>query len=190
MAQDVSKYSDEYWMSQALRLAEKAQTHGEIPVGAILVKDNRIIARGWNHSIYKHNPVGHAEIMALSKGGDKLNNYRLLDTTLYVTLEPCTMCAGAIIHSRIKRLVFGASDYKTGAVGSIYNLLEHPKMNHHVEITAGVLAEQCSSLLSEFFRRRRAEIKVAKRQQAESKTMSGEAVSVAGKDNKTDNEAH
>lgn len=157
------QYSDEYWMSYALALAERAEEKGEIPVGAVLVQDNQVIGEGWNHSIYQNNPTGHAEIMALQKGGESLSNYRLLDATLYVTLEPCIMCAGAIVHSRIKRVVYGASDLKTGAAGSFIDLLRYPGLNHRVEITSGVLAEACSRTLSAFFQKRRKEIKAQKK---------------------------
>lgn len=159
------EYSDEYWMNYALTLAAKAEEKGEIPVGAVLILNNEIIGEGWNHSIYQHNPTGHAEIMALQQGGQFLSNYRLLDATLYVTLEPCIMCAGAIVHSRIRRIVYGASDLKTGAAGSFIDLLRFPGLNHQVEITSGVLAESCSKVLSDFFQRRRKEIKALKKQQ-------------------------
>ena len=162
MLNDEMKYSDEYWMNHALTLAKKAEEKGEVPVGAVLVLDNQIIGEGWNHSIYQHNPTGHAEIMVLQQGGQAVENYRLLNATLYVTLEPCIMCAGAIIHSRIQRLVYGASDLKTGAAGSFIDLLHYPGLNHQVLVTSGVLAEQCSTMLSQFFQRRRKEIKAAK----------------------------
>lgn len=147
-------------MRHALMLAERAKQLGEIPVGAVLVNnEGKIISEGWNLSIIHHDPTAHAEIMALRQGAEKIQNYRLLGTTLYVTLEPCTMCAGAIVHSRIKRLVFGAFDYKTGAVGSRFHFFNEYKMNHTIEITAGVLAEECSQKLSAFFQKRRAEKK-------------------------------
>lgn len=155
---------DEYWMEQALELAMKAQEIGEIPVGAILVKDNQLIASGWNRSIIDNNPTAHAEIMALQQAGQALSNYRLLDTTLYVTLEPCIMCAGAMIHSRIRRVVFGAKDFKTGACGSYLNIMGEAGLNHYVDVTGGVLAEKCSSMLSVFFKMRRAQKKEQKRQ--------------------------
>lgn len=159
---DHSKYSDEYWMTYALTLAKKAEEKGEIPVGAVLVLDNQVIGEGWNHSIYQHNPTGHAEIMALIQGGQSMVNYRLLDAVLYVTLEPCMMCAGAIIHSRIRRVVFGAADFKTGAAGSFIDLLGYPGLNHQVEVTSGVLSQPCSQIISDFFQRRRQEIKAQK----------------------------
>ncbi|OBY34880.1 tRNA adenosine(34) deaminase TadA [Providencia rettgeri] len=153
---------DEYWMQQAIELALKAQDLGEIPVGAVLVKDNRLIASGWNRSIIDHNPTAHAEIMALQQAGQVLSNYRLLDTTLYVTLEPCIMCAGAMIHSRINRVVYGAKDFKTGACGSYLDIMGQAGLNHYVDVTGGVLEEQCSSMLSAFFKLRRAQKKRTK----------------------------
>ena len=154
---------DEKMMHHALELANKAEALGEIPVGAVLVaEDGNIIGEGWNLSIVQSDPTAHAEIIALRNGAKNIQNYRLLNTTLYVTLEPCTMCAGAILHSRIKRLVFGASDYKTGAVGSRFHFFDDYKMNHTLEITSGVLAEECSQKLSAFFQKRREEKKIEK----------------------------
>ena len=154
---------DEKMMRHALNLADKAEALGEIPVGAVLVDDSgTIIGEGWNLSIVQSDPTAHAEIIALRDGAKHLQNYRLLNTTLYVTLEPCTMCAGAILHSRIKRLVFGASDYKTGAVGSRFHFFDDYKMNHTLEITSGVLVEECSQKLSAFFQKRREEKKIEK----------------------------
>ena len=154
---------DEKMMRYALNLADKAEALGEIPVGAVLVDDSgNIIGEGWNLSIVQSDPTAHAEIIALRNGAKNIQNYRLLNTTLYVTLEPCTMCAGAILHSRIKRLVFGASDYKTGAVGSRFHFFDDYKMNHTLEITSGVLAEECSQKLSAFFQKRREEKKIEK----------------------------
>lgn len=152
---------DEKMMRYALELADKAEALGEIPVGAVLVDDARnIIGEGWNLSIVQSDPTAHAEIIALRNGAKNIQNYRLLNSTLYVTLEPCTMCAGAILHSRIKRLVFGASDYKTGAIGSRFHFFDDYKMNHTLEITSGVLAEDCSQKLSTFFQKRREEKKI------------------------------
>lgn len=157
---------DEKMMRHALDLADKAEALGEIPVGAVLVDDTgNIIGEGWNLSIVQSDPTAHAEIIALRDGAKHLQNYRLLNTTLYVTLEPCTMCAGAILHSRIKRLVFGASDYKTGAVGSRFHFFDDYKMNHTLEITSGVLAEECSHKLSAFFQKRRKQKKAEKQKQ-------------------------
>ena len=157
---------DEKMMRYALELADKAEALGEIPVGAVLVDDaGNIIGEGWNFSIVQSDPTAHAEIIALRNGAKNIQNYRLLNTTLYVTLEPCTMCAGAILHSRIKRLVFGASDYKTGAVGSRFHFFDDYKMNHTLEITSGVLAEECSHKLSAFFQKRRKQKKAEKQKQ-------------------------
>ena len=147
--------TDEYWMRHALQLAQRAREQGEVPVGAVLVQGERIIGEGWNRPIGQCDPTAHAEIMALRQGGKVLDNYRLLDTTLYVTLEPCVMCAGAMVHSRITRLVYGAKDIKTGAAGSLLDVLGHPGMNHQIEIACGVLAEECAGMLSDFFRMRR-----------------------------------
>lgn len=158
----MSEYSDEYWMREALCLALRAQEEGEVPVGALLVLNNQVIGKGWNRPIGSHDPTAHAEIMALRQGGVMLQNYRLLNTTLYVTLEPCVMCAGAIVHSRIQRLVYGAPDAKTGAAGSLLDILRHPGMNHQVEIVSGVLAQECTATLSDFFRLRRAQKKALK----------------------------
>ncbi|WP_256843232.1 tRNA adenosine(34) deaminase TadA [Rodentibacter rarus] len=154
---------DEKFMRHALSLADKAEALGEIPVGAVLVdSEGNILGEGWNLSIIENDPTAHAEIVALRHAAKKIKNYRLLNTTLYVTLEPCTMCAGAILHSRIQRLVFGALDYKTGAVGSRFHFFDDYQMNHSVEITGGVLAQECGEKLSAFFRRRRAEKKAEK----------------------------
>ncbi len=150
-------------MTQALLLADRAEEEGEIPVGALIVKDGKVIAKGWNRSICSHDPSAHAEMLAVRAAGKVLNNYRLPGCTLYVTLEPCPMCAGLLVHSRIGRLVFGASDAKTGAVGSILNLVEHEKLNHQVDVTRDVLAQQCGQKLSDFFKRRRKEIKAQKK---------------------------
>ena len=162
----MTEQDDIYWMEQALARAEKARQQGEIPVGAVLVKDNAIIAEGWNQSIALNDPSAHAEMLAIRQAGQEVQNYRLLDTTLYVTLEPCPMCAGLLVHSRIKRLVFGAYDLKTGAAGSVMDLLQEPRLNHQVEVTAGVLAERCGSALSAFFRERRRQIKAKKQENA------------------------
>ncbi|KPU83471.1 hypothetical protein JI57_01185 [Psychromonas sp. PRT-SC03] len=155
--------NDEKWMQYALVLADKAEALGEVPVGAVLVKDNEVIAEGWNLSILSHDACAHAEVMAVRQGGLQLQNYRLIDCTLYVTLEPCPMCAGALVHARIKRLVYGAPDLKTGAAGSVFNLLNDLKLNHQVGVTSGVLSTQCSSKISQFFKRRRKEKKQLKK---------------------------
>ena len=156
--------TDLKWMNYALSLADKAESSGEIPVGAVLVKQDKVVAEGWNLSIVNHDASAHAEIMAIQAAGKNIENYRLIDCTLYVTLEPCPMCAGALVHARIKRLVYGAGDYKTGAAGSVFNLVQNDKLNHQVEVTSGILAEQCASKISAFFKHRRAQKKVLKKQ--------------------------
>ncbi|MCE2596742.1 tRNA adenosine(34) deaminase TadA [Motilimonas cestriensis] len=153
---------DEKWMRYALALADKAKAIGEIPVGAVLVKNDQVIGEGWNQSIKLNDPCAHAEIIALRQAGAHLNNYRLLDTTLYVTLEPCPMCAGAMVHGRVARLVYGASDAKTGSAGSVFNLVATDKLNHSLDVCTGILSEQCSEKISAFFRQRRAEHKALK----------------------------
>jgi tRNA(adenine34) deaminase len=153
--EDASGSSDEYWMRQAILLANKAESLDEVPVGAVLVHENKIIGEGWNQPIGLNDPTAHAEIMALRAGALTVKNYRLVDTTLYVTLEPCAMCVGAIIHARVKRVVFGASDPKTGAAGSVFPLLNDDKFNHKVEVTGGVLADECGGLLKRFFGKKR-----------------------------------
>ena len=164
------EFSHEYWMRHALTLAQRAWDEGEVPVGAVLVHNNQVIGEGWNRPIGRHDPTAHAEIMALRQGGLVLQNYRLLDTTLYVTLEPCVMCSGAMVHSRIGTLVFGARDEKTGAAGSLMDVLGHPGMNHQEKTIGGVLAPECSGLLSDFFRMRRQQ---KKQQKAELKPTDG-----------------
>lgn len=159
--------TDQNWMQYAITLAAKAEQQGEVPVGAVLVKDNKIIGEGWNQMISSHDPSAHAEMLAIRQAALTLGNYRLTGCTLYVTLEPCCMCAGVIVHSRIQRLVFGAGDYKTGAAGSVMNLVQHPQLNHQTDITGGVLAEECAGQLSAFFQRRRAEQKARKAAQLE-----------------------
>ena len=146
---------DESYMRRALELARQAQTAGEVPVGAVLVGGDAIIAEGWNQPIRAHDPSAHAEMITLRVAGQALASYRLLDTTLYVTLEPCPMCAGAMVYARVRRLVFGAPDPRAGAAGSVFNVVQHPALNHRIEFTSGVLAEECGSLLREFFVARR-----------------------------------
>lgn len=146
---------DETWMRHALMLADRAQQQGEVPVGAVLVQQGRIVGEGWNRPIGLHDPSAHAEMIALRDGAQRLANYRVLDTTLYVTLEPCVMCAGAIVHARVSRLVFGAWDPKAGAVSSVYDVISNPRLNHRVEWQGGVLEAECAELLRSFFRSRR-----------------------------------
>lgn len=153
---------DELWMKHALTLADKAEAMGEVPVGALIVLNNKIIGEGYNRSIIDNDPCAHAEIMAIQSAAKCIDNYRILDATIYVTLEPCAMCAGAIVHARLKRAVFGASDLKTGCAGSILNLLQHDKLNHQVEVQRGILAGECSDKISVFFKGRRAQIKARK----------------------------
>jgi tRNA(adenine34) deaminase len=143
------------FMQQALALASSAASNGEVPVGAIVVKNGKIIGRGGNAPIGLHDPTAHAEIQALRQAAAHLGNYRLVDCTLYVTLEPCAMCAGAIQHARIAKLVYGASDPKTGACGSVINLMAETKLNHHCEVVGDVMAVECGTILSTFFKQRR-----------------------------------
>lgn len=146
----------EHWMSAALLLARQAAEVGEVPVGAVVVCGGQIVGRGHNRNISEHDPAAHAEIEALREAGRALGNHRLIDCTLYCTLEPCVMCAGAIIHARLARLVYAADDPKTGAAGSAFDTLLSPLHNHRVELVRGVLAEQSAELLRDFFRQRRA----------------------------------
>lgn len=143
------------WMEYALQLAARAAAQGEVPVGAVLVRDGGVLGEGWNQPIAHHDPSAHAEIMAIRSAGLAAQNYRLPDTTLYVTLEPCVMCAGAMLHARVGRVVFGASDPKTGAAGSVFNVLSDPRHYHRVEVEGGVLQAQCADQLQAFFRERR-----------------------------------
>ncbi|HET7650801.1 MAG TPA: tRNA adenosine(34) deaminase TadA [Gammaproteobacteria bacterium] len=147
--------SDERWMQEALALAQKAEAEGEVPVGAVIVKNGEIIGRGWNHPISAHDPTAHAEIVAMRAAAQSVENYRLTDTTLYVTLEPCPMCAGAMVHARIGRLVFGATDPRAGAAGTVFNLVQADALNHRLNVTGGVLAEACGDILKRFFAQRR-----------------------------------
>ncbi len=142
-------------MRMALELAHQAQGCGEVPVGAVVVRDGIIVGRGYNCSITATDPTAHAEVMAMRDAGNNLANYRLLDCTLYVTLEPCAMCIGAIFHARIKRLVYAAADPKTGACGSVIDLPSESRLNHHMQVTAGVMATEASLLLKQFFAQRR-----------------------------------
>lgn len=148
--------NDLFWMKEAFNMALIAREQGEVPVGAILVDEaHQIIGRGWNQVIKTKDPSAHAEIVALRDAATHLQNYRLLNTTLYVTLEPCCMCAGALVHARIKRLVYATRDPKSGAAGSVFNLLQSQSLNHQVAIDEGILQHECSNLLSDFFKARR-----------------------------------
>ncbi len=155
---------DEQFMRRAMALATQAEQEGEVPVGAVLVKDGQVIAEGWNQSIGSHDATAHAEVQTLRKAGQSLENYRLLDTTLYVTLEPCPMCAGALLHSRVKRIVFGAPDLKAGAAGTVLNLFEHQAAYHYATVERGLLEDECREQLQAFFKRRRKEIKALKQE--------------------------
>ncbi len=157
-------------MRRALGLAQQAEAIDEIPVGAVVVADNKIIGEGYNQSILRNDPSAHAEMLAIRQAGQQIKNYRLIDCTLYVTLEPCPMCAGLLVHSRINRLVFGTTDLKTGSAGSVYNLTNSDKLNHQLKVEHGVLATECSELLSRFFKRRRAEKKALKRAEKQQQT--------------------
>ncbi|HEY5734136.1 MAG TPA: tRNA adenosine(34) deaminase TadA [Gammaproteobacteria bacterium] len=148
-------YGDEYWMEQAIALAKNAQELDEVPVGAIVVLDGEVIGRGFNQPISGDDPTAHAEIIALRDAGRQLGNYRLPGSTLYVTLEPCMMCAGAMVHSRITRLVYGAPDAKTGVIDSYLDAFSQPVVNHKIEVTGGVMAQECGSMLTTFFRNKR-----------------------------------
>ena len=150
-----STQADIDYMEQAIALAQQAAEQGEVPVGAIIVKDGAIIGKGSNTPINTHDPTAHAEIIAMRDAAQRIGNYRLVDCTLYVTLEPCAMCTGAMQHARIARVVYGASDAKTGACGSVVDLMAEAKLNHHAVVEGGVLAEECGSLLSTFFKARR-----------------------------------
>ena len=145
------------FMQLALVEAQKARALGEVPVGAVLVSDNQVIATGHNQPINNNDPSAHAEVAALRAAGQNLSNYRLPNTTLYVTLEPCMMCCGAIMHARISRVVYGAADAKTGCVHSVLNLFDNPQLNHHTMVEGGVLAEECAQVLKDFFKERRAQ---------------------------------
>jgi tRNA(adenine34) deaminase len=147
--------SDEAFMRRALELARRAQEEGEVPVGAVVVLNENVLGEGWNRPITASDPTAHAEIQAMRAAASALSNYRLTGATLYVTLEPCVMCVGAMFQARIGRVVFGASDPKSGAAGSIVDLFRNEKLNHHAQIQGGVLAEECGALLSRFFASRR-----------------------------------
>jgi len=147
--------ADELFMQHAFELAQRAEQEGEVPVGAVIAKDGEIIAEGWNRPIAGHDPTAHAEVQAIRAASQALKNYRLPETTLYVTLEPCLMCMGAIAHARIQRVVYAATDPRAGAVESIYTIAEDRKLNHHVDIEGGLMAEKCGQLLKDFFRQRR-----------------------------------
>jgi len=154
---------DEDFMRQALEQAQHAWDLGEVPVGAVVVKDGVVIARGYNQPIGQHDPTAHAEIVALRAAAEALGNYRLPGCELYVTLEPCVMCSGAMMHARLAKVVYGATDPKTGACGSVLNLFEQEQLNHHTAIAGGVMADECGAMLKSFFAARRAAAAAAKR---------------------------
>ncbi len=147
--------TDELHMEEALREAARAQALGEVPVGAVVICDGRIVGRGCNRNLTDSDPTAHAEIVALREAGRAVGNHRLLECELFVTIEPCAMCAGALVHARLKRLVYGSDDAKAGAVHSVMSVLNHPQLNHQTEVTGGVLAARCQELLQSFFRSRR-----------------------------------
>jgi tRNA(adenine34) deaminase len=147
--------NDADFMREALALAQQAETLGEVPVGAVVVKDGTIIGRGYNQPVSTHDPTAHAEIVAMRNAAARIGNYRLVGCELYVTLEPCVMCAGAIMHARLERVVYGAADPKTGACGSVVDVFAETKLNHHATVVRGVLAGECSARLSDFFSQRR-----------------------------------
>lgn len=147
--------SDELWMREALQAADCALLAGEVPVGAVVVLDGRVVGRGWNRNLADSDPTAHAEIVAMRQAGQTMGNHRLVRCELFATIEPCAMCAGAMVHARLKRLVYGASDPKAGAAGSVLEVLNNPRLNHRMEVQAGVLGEQCAELLQAFFRQRR-----------------------------------
>jgi tRNA(adenine34) deaminase len=147
--------TDELWMQEALRVAQQALQSGEVPVGAIVVQGAKIVGRGFNRNIIDSDPTAHAEIVALREAGATIGNHRLSDCQLFATIEPCAMCAGALVHARIRRLVYGADDPKAGAVRSVMRVLNHPALNHQMEVRGGVLGARCAEILQEFFRSRR-----------------------------------
>jgi len=147
--------TDADYMARALELAHTAEAAGEVPVGAVIVRDGVIVAEGWNRPISACDPTAHAEVVALRAAGQVLQTYRLTGTTLYVTLEPCAMCASAMVHARVQRLVYAATDPRAGAAGSVFNIVQHPSLNHRIDCTGGVLAEECGALLRSFFLARR-----------------------------------
>ena len=152
---DMRVRDDAAWMELALEQASLAAQAGEVPVGALVIRDGEILGRGHNRNLLDNDPTAHAEIIALRQAAAKLGNHRLSGCTLFATIEPCSMCAGALIHARIARLVYGATDVKAGAAGSVLEVLNHPRLNHKLEVTAGVLKERCSEILQDFFRRKR-----------------------------------
>jgi tRNA(adenine34) deaminase len=150
-----SNEKDEVWMEEALRAAQRALDSGEVPVGAVVIYQGEIVGRGFNRNILDSDPTAHAEVVALREAGAAMHNHRLSECELFVTIEPCAMCAGAMVHARIRRLLYGADDPKAGAVQSALHVLNHPALNHRIEVRSGVLAGRCAEILQEFFRNRR-----------------------------------
>lgn len=150
-----SMNEDAKWMQHAVELAQKAKAHDEVPVGAVIVHEDKIIGEGWNQPISSNDPTAHAEIIALRDAGKNVSNYRLPNTTMYVTLEPCAMCAGAIVHARLSKIIFAVTDPKTGACGSVFNLLQSEELNHKVEIDKGIMEDECRALIQTFFKDKR-----------------------------------
>ena len=166
MTEQVPEFSgqDAQFMMRAIELAQIAESHNEIPVGAVVVSNGEIIGEGYNQSIMLNDPSAHAEMLAIRQAGKKIENYRLIDCTLYVTLEPCPMCAGLLVHSRINKLIYATPDEKTGSARTVFNLVQNGKLNHQLEVNSGLMQEKCADMLSSFFKRRRKEIKIAKQQ--------------------------
>jgi len=152
---DRAPASDELWMEAALRNAQHGLEAGEVPVGAVVVCNGKIVGHGWNRNLADSDPTAHAEVVALREAGANIGNHRLGDCELFVTIEPCAMCAGALVHARVKRLVYGADDPKAGAVRSVLTVVNHPQLNHNMDVRGGVLATRCAELLQEFFKNRR-----------------------------------
>ncbi len=146
---------DDHWMEEALRAAQHALDGGEVPVGAVIVLDDKLVGCGWNRNIADSDPSAHAEIIAIREAGKAIGNHRLIGCELFATIEPCAMCAGAIVHARLKRLVYGADDPKAGAIRSVMQVLNHPQLNHRAEVVGGVLADRCADIMQQFFRERR-----------------------------------
>ncbi len=151
---------DIFWMQHALALAHKAEEEGEVPVGAVIVEGDKLISEGWNQTIQSNDPTAHAEIVALRKAGKIKQNYRLINLTMYVTLEPCPMCAGALVHSRLDKVVIATKDPRTGCAGSLMNLIQHEKLNHQLQVAYGVLQQESSQLISQFFKQKRQQKKI------------------------------
>ncbi len=147
----MSNYTDEHWMNMAYQLAQKAMECGEVPVGAVLVKNNQLIGEGYNQPITSHDPTAHAEVIALRVAGQAIKNYRLVDTIMYVTLEPCPMCASALVHARIAKVIFATQDERIGACGSIFDITNNALLNHRVEVESGMMAKECRELIQSFF---------------------------------------